>query len=82
MKIVVQRCQVIDNEEVFNCEMLYDSIEDLRAAIAEIIDNWSNMHGSDNINTYPPIQLKVGLKLILRCAFDVETFMIKDIIFS
>lgn len=81
MKIVVQRCQVIDNEEVFNCETLYNSIEDFRAAIAEIIYNWSNMHGSDNISTCP-IQLKVGLKIILTCAYDVETFMIKDIIFS
>jgi hypothetical protein len=82
MEIIVQRRRVIDNKEVFNCELTYESIEDLRAAIIEIIENWSNMHGSDAIISSCPKQLKVGSRIVLTCAAnnDSETIDIKDVI--
>lgn len=83
MEIVVQQRQVLDNEEVFNCETTYESIEDLKDAIEEIEENWSNMQGSDTIISRPK-QLKVGSRIVLRCAAnnDIETFEIKDVILS
>ena len=83
MEIIVQQRQVIDNEEVFNCETTYKSIEDLKDVIVEMIDNWSNMQGSDTIISNPK-QLKVGSRIVLRCAAndDIETFEIKDIILT
>jgi hypothetical protein len=81
MEIIVQQRQVLDNEEVFNCETTYNSIDDLRSAIKEIVENWSNMQGSDTMINCPK-QLKVGSRIVLRCAAnnDVETFEIKDVI--
>lgn len=81
MEIIVQQRQVLDNEEVFNCETTYESVEDLKDAIAEIVENWSAMQGSDTIISRPK-QLKVGSRIVLTCAAnnDVETFEIKDVI--
>jgi hypothetical protein len=83
MEIVVQQRQVLDNEEVFNCETTYESVEDLKDAIAEIVENWSNMQGSDTIISRPK-RLKVGSRIVLRCAAnnDIETFEIKDVILA
>ena len=83
MEIVVQQRQVLDNEEVFNCETTYESVEDLKDAIAEIVENWSAMQGSDTIISRPK-RLKVGSRIILSCAAnnDIETFEIKDVILA
>lgn len=83
MEIVVRQCQILNNKEIFNCEAIYDSIEDLKDAIEEIIANWSNMHGSDTMISYPK-HLNVGSRIVLRCAEnnDIETFEIKDVILA
>ena len=84
MEITVQRRQVLDNKEIFDRDFTYDSIEDLRRAIIEVIENWSNMHGSNTMATFPSVQLKVGFRIVLSCAAnnDIETFEIKDIILA
>jgi hypothetical protein len=84
MKIVVQQRQVLDNEEVFNCETTYESVEDLRSAIVEIVKNWSNMQGNDTMITCPKEEIKVGFRIVLTCAAnnDIETFEIKDVILA
>ena len=81
MEIIVRQCQILDNKVVFNCETTYGSIEDLRSAIKEIVDNWSNMQGNDAIISCPK-QLKNGSRIVLTCSEsnDIETFEIKDVI--
>lgn len=83
MEIIVKQRQVIDDEEVFNCENTYESVEDLKDAIEEIVENWSDMQGNDAIISRPK-QLKVGSRIVLSCAAtaDVETFEIKDVILA
>ena len=84
MEIVVQHRQVLNNEEVFDRDYTYDRIEDLRRAIIEIVEKWSNMHGNDTMITFPKVQFKVGTRIVLTCAAnnDIETFEIKDIILA
>ena len=83
MEIVVRQCQFLDNKEIFNCESTFESIEDLKDVIAEIIENWSNMHGSYSMISYPK-RLNVGSRIVLRCSAnnDIETFEIKDVILA
>jgi hypothetical protein len=83
MEIIVQQRQVLDNEEIFDSESIFESIEDLKDVIEEIIENWSNMQGSDTIISRPK-QLKVGSRIVLSCAAndDIETFEIKDVILA
>lgn len=84
MEIVVLHRQVLNNKEVFDREIAYSSIEDLRSAIVEIVENWSNMHGNDTMITCPTVQFKVGTRIVLTCAAnnDIETFEIRDVIFN
>lgn len=81
MEIVVHHCQILNNKEIFDCLTTYTSIDDLRSAIVEIMDNWSNIHGGDTMITCPD-QLKNGSRIVLRCATnnDIEAFEIRDII--
>jgi hypothetical protein len=83
MEIIVKQRQVIDDEEIFNCENTYESIEDLKDAIEEIVENWTNMQGSDAIISRPK-QLKVGSRIVLSCTAnaDNETLEIKDVILA
>lgn len=83
MEIVVRQCQILDNKVVFNCETTYESIEDLKDAIAEIIENWSNMQGSYSMISCPK-RLNVGARIVLRCSAnnDIETFEIKDVVLT
>jgi hypothetical protein len=84
MEIIVHQKQVLDNEEVFDCKTTYNSFEDLRCAILEIIENWCNMQGNDAIISCPNAEIKVGFRIVLTCATnkDIETFEVKDIILA
>ena len=81
MEIVVRNCQVIDDEEMFNCENTYESIEDLEDAVKEITDNWTDMQGCDAVISCPK-HLKIGSKFVFSCrtSNDTETLEITDII--
>ena len=83
MEIIVRKRQVLDNEEVFNCEDTYESIEDLEDAVKEITDNWTDMQGCDAVISCPK-HLKIGSKFVLSCRTnnDTETLEITDIILA
>lgn len=83
MEITVRRHQILDNEEVFNCEDTYESIEDLEAAVKEMIVNWADMQGRNTVISCPK-NLKIGSKFVLSCRSntDIETFEITDIILT